>query len=132
LTGTASAKLASSAPQAVASPNTQTNTLSGSLADSGVEFVNLLVKEEFAGAVARFDPTMTRVFPEAQLRESWQGLVKQAGPFKQQAKVRTTEQQGYHIVLVTCEFESTTLDVKVVFDSKRQVAGLFYVPSDSK
>jgi hypothetical protein len=132
LTGTASERLASSAPQAVESSNTQTNTQPGGLADSGVEFVNLLVKEEFAGAVARFDPTMTRVFPESQLRESWQGLVEKAGPFKKQLKVRTSEQQGYQIVRVTCQFEIATLDVKVVFDSKRQVAGLFYVPSDSK
>ena len=28
-------------------------------------FVNLLAKEDFAGAVARFDSTMTRVIPES-------------------------------------------------------------------
>ena len=74
---------------------------------------------------------MTRVFPEPKLRESWQELVKKTGPFKQQLKTRTTEQMGYHIALVTCQFEHATLDIKVVFDSKSQVAGLFYVPSDS-
>jgi len=29
---------------------------------------------------------------------------------------------------VTCQFERALLDTKVVFDSKSQVAGLFFVP----
>jgi hypothetical protein len=130
--GTGSAASAPSVPQPVESSDTQTNTPSGGLADAGAQFVTLLVKEDYAGAVARFDPTMTRVFPEPKLRESWRGLVKKAGPFKKQLKVRTTEQKGYHIALVTCQFERATLDIKVVFDAESQVTGLWYVPSGSR
>ena len=75
---------------------------------------------------------MTKVFPESLLRKCWQDLVQKAGPFKQQLKVRVKEQQGYHAVLVTCQFEHTTLDLKVVFDSSSQITGLWYVPSDSE
>ena len=127
-----SAASAPSVPQAVESSDTQTNNPPGELADAGVQFVNLLVKEDYAGAVARFDPTMTKVFPESKLRESWRDLVKKTGPFKRQLKVRTTEQKGYHIALVTCQFERTTLNIKVVFDAESQVTGLWYVPSGSK
>jgi hypothetical protein len=41
------------------------------------------------------------------------------------------EKPGYKIVFVTCQFERAMLDTKVVFDSKRQVAGLFFVPSQT-
>jgi hypothetical protein len=33
---------------------------------------------------------------------------------------------------VTCQFEQAALDIKGVFDSKMQVAGLFYVPTDTE
>ncbi|MGA2749046.1 MAG: DUF3887 domain-containing protein [Verrucomicrobiota bacterium] len=132
LADTASAAPAPAAPQAVESSNTQTNTSPGVLADAGAQFVNLLVKEDFAAAVGRFDSTMTKVFPESKLREAWRDLLNKAGPFKKQIKTRTKEQQGYQIVLVTCQFEQAALDIKGVFDSKMQVAGLFYVPTDTE
>jgi len=43
--------------------------------------------------------------------------------------VRTEKVQGYDVVLVTCQFEKLTLDTKVVLNSERKVAGLFFVPS---
>ena len=46
---------------------------------SGAEFVDLLVKEDFTGAVGRFDPTMKSALPEQKLRQVWQSLQKQAG-----------------------------------------------------
>jgi hypothetical protein len=30
---------------------------------------------------------------------------------------------------VTCKFENAVLDAKVVFDGNKQIAGLFFVPS---
>jgi hypothetical protein len=39
---------------------------------------------------------------------------------------------GYQIALVTCQFERTLLDIKVVFDSQNQIAGLFFVQTNSK
>lgn len=95
----------------------------------GTRFVDLLAKEDFAGAYARFDATMKKAMPEATLRASWQALLKQAGPLQKQLGARVEEQAGYTIVFVTCQFEQAALDIKVVFDAKRQVAGLFYVPS---
>jgi hypothetical protein len=50
------------------------------LGSAGKQFVDLLVKEDFAGAVSRFDGTMKNALPEARLREVWQRLQDQAGP----------------------------------------------------
>ena len=98
---------------------------------AGGQFVNLLAKEDFAAAVAQFDPTMTKALPEARLRATWQDTVKQFGPYQKQLKTRTKEQAGYHVVLVTCQFEHATLDVKVVYDAQSRVSGLWLVPSGS-
>lgn len=99
------------------------------LTNNGKQFVDLLVKEDFAGAVARFDATMTSAMPEPKLKETWQTLKTQVGPFQKQLGVRATKVSGYDVVLVTCQFEHTTLDAKVVFDTKGLVTGLFFVPT---
>jgi dienelactone hydrolase len=96
---------------------------------SGEEFVDLLAKGDFAGAVARHDATMRSVMPEPKLRETWQTLEKQAGRFKKRLKTRILKIGGYDVALVTCEFERTKLDVKVVFNAQSEVAGLFFLPT---
>ena len=43
--------------------------------------------------------------------------------------MHTDRTQGYDVVFVTCQFEQTLLDVKVVFDASGQIAGLFFLPA---
>ena len=95
----------------------------------GTQFVELLAKYDFAGAVSKYDVTMTLALPEPKLREAWQAVQKQAGPFKKQLRTRVEELGGYQAVFVSCQFERMTLDVKMVFDAQNKVAGLFFVPS---
>jgi hypothetical protein len=71
---------------------------------------------------------MKSVLPEPKLRELWQDIEKQAGSFQKRLGTRMEVEQGYQVVFVTCQFERTNLDMKVVFDSQRHVAGLFYFP----
>jgi len=103
----------------------------GGVAASARDFVGLLAKADFAGAVARFDATMKQALPEARLREVWVGVQAQAGPFKKQLNTRAEKVAGYDVVLVTCQFAQASLDTKVVFNADRQVAGLFFVPTRS-
>jgi len=104
---------------------------STNLISSATQFVDLLVKEDFAGAVARFDSTMKNALPEQKLRTLWQTLQKQAGPFKQRLRARAETAGGYDVVFVSCHFEEADLDVKVVFDAGRQITGLFFAPSQA-
>ena len=96
---------------------------------AGAQFVGLLAKGDFAGAFALFDATMKVALPEASLRETWQKLQGQAGAFQKQLGTSASKLDGYDVVLVTCQFEHTALDAKVVFDRTGKVAGLFFVPS---
>ncbi len=96
---------------------------------AGKEFVELLAKHDFAAAVARYDATMKAALPEEKLRETWLMVQNQAGRFQKQVRVRTEKIQGYDVAFVTCQFEKMALDTKVVFDSKGQVSGLFFLPA---
>jgi dienelactone hydrolase len=94
------------------------------------EFVILLVQGDFSAAVKNFDATMAKVSPPEKLKEVWELVTGQVGQFKRLVGSRTESLPRYDIVFITCEFEKATLDVKVVFNKKRQIAGQFFVPSN--
>jgi uncharacterized protein len=116
---------------AVVSDSLGAESPSNDLISAATRFVDLLVKEDFAGAVAQFDSTMKSALPEAKMREVWQTLQKQVGPFKQRLRARAEKVGGYDAVFVTCHFEGADLNAKVVFNADRQIAGLFFVPSEA-
>lgn len=89
-----------------------------------------LDKGDFALAAKDFDATMSKVMGPDKLEAMWaKQLPAQVGRFKQQGPARREELQGYRIVLVTCSFEKTMLDARVVFDKEDRVAGLGFVPT---
>jgi len=102
------------------------------LAPATSEFVEMLVNGQFAAAVEAFDETMKNTVPAEALEQIWKATAVQAGAFKHQIGVRTEKQAEYDIELVTCEFEKGPLDIKVVYNSERQVAGLFFVPTPAE
>ncbi|MHC4623202.1 MAG: DUF3887 domain-containing protein [Planctomycetota bacterium] len=93
------------------------------------EFVQLLAGKKFVAAVETMDQNMKTALPADTLEQTWTATVAQVGAFKQQIGARTEKQAGYDVVLVTCEFEKGPLDVKIVYDNNRKVAGLFFVPT---
>jgi dienelactone hydrolase len=99
------------------------------VAAAGKDFVNLLVKGDFATAVTRYDETMGKALPEPKLREAWETLQSQAGPFRRQLRARAEKDREYDVAMVTCQFEKAMVDAKVVFNSSGKVAGLFFLPA---
>ncbi|MGB7054614.1 MAG: DUF3887 domain-containing protein [bacterium] len=91
-------------------------------------FVELLVKGDYANAFATFDATMKGAMPEDAVSAAWESLLAQAGEFNKIIGVRQAKEQGYDVVYVTCGFEKSQLDVKVVFNEKKEVSGLWFLP----
>src|SRR5690606_3571064 len=79
---------------------------------------------------AHFDSTMKGAMSEAQLAELWPGLTAQVGSLKQLVGTRTERRDQLEAVIVTCQFENALLEVRVVFDPERKIAGLFVRPAD--
>lgn len=105
----------------------------GPLADAAEifakEFVSMLAKGEFLSATKTFDATMEKALSSDQLQQLWTTLISQVGQYQRQIATRKQIIPLYEIVLVTCEFERATLDVKVVLDTAGKVAGLFFLPA---
>lgn len=125
---------ATPAPAPTATPVPPTPQPAGSpedLVPLAQAFVDQLVQGDFAAAESRFDDTMKTALPEAKLKDTWGQLIAQVGAFQKQLGTRTVEQQGYHIVFVTCQFEQAAIDVRVVFNSQGQISGLFFAPAQA-
>ena len=95
-------------------------------------FIELLDKGEFEEAHKFFNKTMAKALPVEKLKEIWEGLTAQVGKLKGIEKTEVTKEMGYDVVYVTCNFAKTSLNVKLVFDTEKKIAGLWFVPIKSK
>jgi hypothetical protein len=93
------------------------------------DLVSSLSRGNYKEAVANFDGTMKNALPAEKLQEAWNSLIVQFGSFVEQAGTRRVKILQYDVIFVTCKFEKGALDAKVVFDNNKQIAGLFFVPS---
>jgi len=96
--------------------------------DLAKEFVNLLVKENFIQAETCFDSTVKGLMPADKLQGIWKELLAETGPFKKEARIRKDKKSEYDIIYVTCEFEKTSLDIQIVFNNKKEISGLWFLP----
>ena len=94
-------------------------------------FVTLLRDGKYAEATQMFDPQMAAAFPTSKMQATWEGLVQQAGAFKEIKGVKMADEGGYRIAYVTCDFAQTPLDLKVVFGKDGRISGLWFVPAGS-
>lgn len=100
----------------------------GNNVQSAREVISMLSKGQFKEIIARFDSTMKKAAPEPRLRAIWTSLIAQTGKLKAELSDSSFVFNGYNIVIVTCQFEKSKLDVKVVFDKNSKIAGLFFAP----
>jgi dienelactone hydrolase len=89
------------------------------------QFINHMANGRFVEATAHFDKTMNEVSPPVKLEETWIAINKQLGTFQSQIRHREAEYVPYHFVYVTCQFDQTKMDLKVVFNRQNQIAGFF-------
>lgn len=92
------------------------------------KFVSALDNGEYKSAVKHFDETMAKAAPPEKMKEVWEMVTRQVGPLKTQKGFWTESRPDFDIVYVTCEFEKATLDIKVVFNKDKKIAGQFFVP----
>lgn len=93
--------------------------------------VENLTRGDYAAARADFDATMKLALPEDRLKEIWEALPAQTGAFLEIGGTRSAEKDQYRIIFITCVFENAAIDVRVVFNPKGKVAGLFFQPAQA-
>ena len=99
------------------------------LTGEGRAVVELLVREDFAGASKNFDAQMKEALSPAKLAAGWKALISQVGAFKRIVGVKMEKTPRADVAVVTCEFEKSGINIHLSFDAERRVAGLFFMPA---
>lgn len=97
-------------------------------AASAEAFFDLLVKQDFAAAIAACNSNMLAAMPEEKLRQLWAALGAQAGAFTSRASGTATPAGNGHAVSFRATFERAQLDFTIGIVAGR-VSGLFVRPA---
>jgi dienelactone hydrolase len=92
-------------------------------------FINQLAAGDFAGAYSRFDSRLRQALPEDKLKETWQQLVGQFGPFQAIVATQALDRPDAPLVMVTVRFEKLPLDFRLVYNPAGELTGLTAQPS---
>ncbi|MEW5786169.1 MAG: DUF3887 domain-containing protein [Bacillota bacterium] len=103
--------------------------LEGEITDLADQFIAHLVEGDYEAAVSFFEAKMKRAMPAKKLDQTWQVLLNQVGPYVGAVEKRTDVAEGYDVVFITTEFEKEMLIIRVVFDSDKRIAGLWFNPA---
>jgi hypothetical protein len=112
-----------------AAPGSDAPVTGSVLEERAREFVTRMEAGQYKEARQDFDTTMRLALSQKKLQDLWATLQEQAGTFDKQGETRRETQGDYQIVYVTCRFGLGALDVKVVFNSKGKISGLFFQPA---
>ncbi|EEG78477.1 DUF3887 domain-containing protein [Dethiobacter alkaliphilus] len=96
------------------------------LYEKASEFVSQLVDGDYSSAFASFDDDMKAALPQSDLQAAWEQVITQVGDYKGEVGKRTDQVDGYDRVFVNSEFEDATIDIIVVFNSEKEISGLFF------
>lgn len=99
------------------------------VASKANKFITLLSWGEYKTAENMFDETMKSAVPEEKLKEAWESIVNQYGPYKVQGAIRKDKIQIYDAIYITLQFEKNSLDSQISFDSNGMIAGLYFLPA---
>lgn len=85
-----------------------------------------------AKVVEQCTPQASAMLPRDRLEDLWRMLTARLGPLRQRTVARTRVGADGTLVVVTCEFEQASMDMHVVFNERRQVAGLWFSPHEAE
>jgi Protein of unknown function (DUF3887) len=106
------------------------NSRSRQLFPIGSEVVSQIAKGEYNKVTERFDQIMLSSLPPDKLQQTWETLTGRLGPFQGQTGLRYEKLQEYDVVVVKCAFANAHINVRIAFNDKNQIGGLYFVPSN--
>lgn len=85
---------------------------------------------DFVGANAAFGPSMRSALPPPKLAATWKGVEAQAGALEAVESVALKPAGDAWFSLATARFQKARMVVKLVYDARDEVVGLFFRPAD--
>jgi len=104
---------------------------SNTFEEIAVGIVTSLMDSNFTGVYSYFNTSITSLISVDDFRNIWiQQVVTPNGNITRIVRTRLTNESGYPVVYVTCNFSrARVLDVKISFNSHKKVLALLVVPT---
>jgi hypothetical protein len=110
-------------------PPASLEPLEGDINDLATAFIATLAEEKFDEATSYFDADMLKALPENKLAELWGQLKEQVGAYQNEISRTQDVTDGYDVIMITTQFEKSPLNIRVVFNADKRIAGLFFQPA---
>jgi hypothetical protein len=98
------------------------------LSELAAKALSELTSGNYAAFCARMEESVKPYLTEAKLREAWEKVTEHAGAFISSGPVRQEKNKGFRYVIIAYQFEKATFDVRLVFNSRRQISGIVFAP----
>ena len=92
------------------------------------DYINLFVKGDFAVAASKFTGATPETMPTKSLQDLWAAILARNGQFIEQVSAKSERNKSSNIILVTCKFEKELVDIKVVYNDKKEVTSISFPP----
>ena len=93
------------------------------------KFVMKLVSGEVADAVEMFSQQAAEQLPEPRLKAIWDSLTSQMGSFGKIYEIEKADVESLVIRIVKCDFETSGMNVRLVFTEDMKIAGINFQPA---
>jgi len=96
-----------------------------------MQAVELLSDENIAEFYVLCNDEVKSAISVEEIDMIWKNTIATYGEFEEIVNTRATEEFGYEVVYVTCNFSTLgLLDIRIVYDEMTQIAGFQFVPTD--
>lgn len=95
-------------------------------------FLNKMLRGSYDSCRSYFDASVLDKINPQMIQSMWEKIPNYVGEFKSYENVRSEKQDTLEIVLMTCAFEKTKLDLKLVYNTPKKIVGIFFQPVKSK
>jgi hypothetical protein len=92
------------------------------------EIANNLVALKYSAVQKDFGTLLKNSLTTDQLRQAWESVIAQFGPFEKILSQTPLTYQGYKVMKLRCKFANDNASIEVTFNDENKVIGLFIKP----
>jgi hypothetical protein len=105
---------------------------SQTIAELSESFINKVIRTHFDSCQVYFDTSVVEDLNADLIHNIWDRMPQFVGEYKSYEDIRTEKSDTLDVVLIRCVFEKTKLDMRFVYNSRKKIVGIFFVPPKSK
>lgn len=95
-------------------------------AEISESFLNKMLRSQFDSCQDYFDASVRDKINAGIIQSMWEKIPNYVGDFKSYTNIRTEKADTLEFVLITCAFEKTKLDLKLVYNQPKKIVGIFF------